>query len=107
MEGIVDKDELLKLKENMLATSHAIKATKTDPKQFNHGIKSNFLQGECSSRLHCRRRAGAEVLRADRPSFGAFAAPPLSTAELLFPSVYQNPFVIQVSSIELYWMLGS
>ncbi|GAA6011378.1 hypothetical protein JCM10207_008319 [Rhodosporidiobolus poonsookiae] len=68
MENIVDKEELLKLKEAMLKTSAEVKALKTHPTQYNHGIMSNFLQ-----------------------------APPLSTPELLFPDVYQNPFVKQVA----------
>ncbi|GAA6055388.1 hypothetical protein JCM3770_001084 [Rhodotorula araucariae] len=67
MENIVDPVELLRLKEDMARTSNEIKDTKTHPTQYNHGVMSNFLQ-----------------------------APPLSTPELLFPSVYQNAFVKQI-----------
>ncbi|GAA6037273.1 hypothetical protein JCM8097_008656 [Rhodosporidiobolus ruineniae] len=67
MDNIVDKEHLLKLKDAMETTSKEIKASKTHPTQFNHGIKSNFLQ-----------------------------SPPLSDPDLLFPDVYQNPFVTQI-----------
>lgn len=68
MSGIVDPAELVLLRENMIKTSEEILKTKTSPSQFNHGITSNFLQ-----------------------------SPPLATAELRFPNVYQNPFVIQIA----------
>lgn len=68
MDGIIDKDELSLLREDMLKSSAIIKNQKQSPAEFNHGIKSNFLQ-----------------------------SPPLADEKLRFPDVYQNPFVIQVA----------
>lgn len=51
-----------------LGSGAIIKNQKQSPAEFNHGIKSNFLQ-----------------------------SPPLADEKLRFPDVYQNPFVIQVA----------
>ncbi|KAM0746245.1 hypothetical protein T439DRAFT_329969 [Meredithblackwellia eburnea MCA 4105] len=66
MSGIITKEPLLALREAMTTTSQAIKASKTNVSDFNHGVMTNFLQ-----------------------------SPPMSTKELLFPEVYQNTFVHQ------------
>ncbi|KAM0754797.1 hypothetical protein T439DRAFT_377223 [Meredithblackwellia eburnea MCA 4105] len=68
MSGIIDPADLVKLRDNMVKTSDEIQVLKTSPTQFNHGIKSNFLQ-----------------------------APPLADPDLRFPSVFQNPFCVQIA----------
>lgn len=67
VDGVVDKSHLLKIKESMLKTAQEIKATKTKPSDFNHGVMSNFIQ-----------------------------SPPLTDKDLLFPDVYANTFVHQI-----------
>ncbi|KAL8287084.1 hypothetical protein RQP46_004090 [Phenoliferia psychrophenolica] len=70
--GIVDPDALEKLRVVMTAESNEIQKLKTNPTQYNHGLMTNFLQ-----------------------------APPLANPALLFPAVYQNPFVVQVAEAYL------
>ena len=72
MDNIIDPSDLVKLRESMIETAKEVKLQKSDPREYNHGIKSNFLQ-----------------------------APPMTTPELLFPSVYQNPFLVQIAEAYL------
>ncbi|KAI5481710.1 hypothetical protein MNV49_002936 [Pseudohyphozyma bogoriensis] len=73
IENIIDKEDLIKLRDDMLVTAREVKAAKTEATDYNHGIMStDFLQ-----------------------------APPLQKQALRFPSVYQNPFCVQIAEAYL------
>lgn len=67
VQGVVDTAHLELIRESMLKTAGEIREAKTKVSDFNHGVRSNFLQ-----------------------------APPLSTPALLFDDVYANDFVLQI-----------
>lgn len=62
---VADTTILDRLRVSMAATSNEIRASKTSVTDFNHGVRSNFLQ-----------------------------SPPLTDKSLLFAEVYQNRFAV-------------
>lgn len=82
----VDLEPLVALREVMMKTSKEVQVGKAQVSDYNHGVRTNFLQ----SQVHYRHLFPPFV---EADARGGHAQAPLSTHELLFSEVYQNVFV--------------